>query len=111
MTNTSIYPISSKSEEIGQNPEQTLLLTCFTNTGGGTLSKQYDVIDGKISKTAAAQLFQDTAERMAMTLSELNAHLQEGNPSKALGFGVHDTQRFGDVVEITTKTQRQIHRT
>jgi|LakMenEpi03Aug12_release.lakeMendotaPanAssembly.Ray.scaffolds.fasta_scaffold17189_8 predicted P-loop ATPase len=103
MINTSIYPISSNSEEIDQNPEQTLLLTCFTNTGGGSLSKQYDVIDGKISKTAAAQLFRGTAERMAMTLSELNDHLLEGNPSKALGFGVHDANRFGEVVGITTK--------
>jgi len=103
MSNTSIYPISSNGEEIDQHHEQTLLLTCFTNTGGGTLSKQYDVIDGKIKKTAAAQLFQGTAERKAMTLSELNQHLLEGDPSKALGFGVHDSNQFGEVVDITTK--------
>jgi hypothetical protein len=103
MTNTSIYPISSTIEEIEQQQEEKLQLTCFTNTSGGMLSKQYDVIDGSMSKTAAAQLFQGTAERMAMTLSALADFLREGDPAKALGFGVHNSQRYGDVAAITTK--------
>jgi hypothetical protein len=68
-----------------------------------TLSKIFSREGGEIIKKPAAQMCRGTAVQKSMPFGEFKDFLSSLTSEQAIGFGVHDVERYGGEVEISTK--------
>lgn len=72
----------------------------------GPLTKIIDLVDGKIIKTPAANLWEGTAIKCSASFEEFKAILTNGDPNYALSYGVH-SDRYDPQVSIVTKGKEE----
>jgi putative DNA primase/helicase len=75
-------------------------------SGNGPLAKRYDIVDGSVRKTPAAQMTRGTAERMRIDFVDLGCVLADADSRTALGYGCFG-DRYGDRVRITVSGREQ----
>jgi hypothetical protein len=87
-----------------------LEFTVFTNTQTGRyLTKQYNLVDNSIEKTAAANMIQGTATRVTCDFQQFGQYLEMADHQIAFGYGVHDLQ-YGTTVNIVTQHKVNVSR-
>ena len=73
-------------------------------TSDKVLSKEFSLENGEIVKKAAANMTSGHAELISMGMQEFAELLPTLKNDDALGFGVHDAERYGNRVVIRTKS-------
>ena len=85
--------------------DKEIVLTKFTSNK--ILSKEFTLENGEIVKKAAANMTSGHAEMLAMDMEEFVELLPTLKNDEALGFGIHDAERYGHCVAIRTKSNAQ----
>jgi len=84
---------------------QNLLLTKYTSDN--VLSKEFTLENGEIVNNSAAYMTNGQAEQLSTDMKGFAKLLPTFSSNEALGFGIHDAERYGDCVAIRTKLQAQ----
>ena len=71
------------------------------------LSKEFTLKNGEIVNNAAANMANGSAEQLSMDTEGFAELLPTLQGNEALGFGIHDAERYGDCVGIRTKSNAQ----
>ena len=71
------------------------------------LSKEFTLKNGEIVNNAAANMANGSAEQLSMDMEGFAELLPTLQGNEALGFGIHDAERYGDCVGIRTKSNAQ----
>ncbi len=67
------------------------------------LSKRYDLENGEIRKTPAAQMSKGTAKLITMDFAQFGGALMQANARTAFGYGTHDAGLYGERANIAVK--------
>ena len=84
---------------------QNLLLTKYKSDN--VLSKEFILENGEIQSKALAKMISGHAEQLSTDMDGFAKLLPTLKSNEALGFGVHDGERYGNSVIIRTKLQAQ----
>ena len=84
---------------------QNLLLTKYTSDS--VLSKEFTLENGEIQKRPVANMTSGQAEQLSTNMEGFAELLPTLQGNEALGFGIHDAERYGDCVGIRTKSNAQ----
>jgi hypothetical protein len=80
--------------------DASLVFTKFTSNS--PLSKKIELVDGKMHKSANAQMYTGMGERMSMSIEGFAAEMDKAGPNVAFGYGTFG-EAFKDTVSIATK--------
>jgi hypothetical protein len=82
-----------------------LLLTKYKSDN--VLSKEFTLENGEIQNNSAAYMTNGQAEQLSTDMKGFAKLIPTFKSNEALGFGIHDAERYGDCVPIRTKLQAQ----
>lgn len=101
--NLKINDMNSYNVDQVSGLDNVVTITRFTSENG-YLAKEYDLIDGKITKTPAANMSAGVAERVQIKIKEIPEFICDLDEYQAIGFGEF-SDTYGDSVSITTKSK------
>ena len=98
----SATPKTDKPTSPARHPDADVPLAFTKFISNSPLSKKIELVDGKMHKSANAQMYTGTGERMSMSIEGFAAEMDKAGPNVAFGYGTFG-EAFKDTVSIATK--------